>query len=153
MKDILKLKWLVEYKHFDKNWNLISVDTDTNLIVNAGIAQVIQLAWWLGWTAFTYLATGSGTTAPAAGQTALVTENTASGSGRKSATTTAQTTTITWDTLQLVATWNFTGNITVWEVWVFNAASWGAMLARQVPSLKYFDDWETLEITYKIVLS
>lgn len=149
----LKLKGIVNYKVFDKDWNLKSDTTDTNLIVNAGIAESIKRIGGITANAFTYLAIGSSSTAVDATQTALVSELTTNGWERKSATVTAETTTVAWDTLQLVANWTFTWVATMNEVWVFNAVSWWVMLGRQVPNVKNFDADETLQITYKIILS
>ena len=83
-------------------------------------------------TAFTYLANGSGTTAFAATQTALVTENTANGSARAAATVSRTTTTATNDTLSLVKQWTASGAVTIKEAGIFNASSAGDMLARKV---------------------
>jgi len=83
-------------------------------------------------TAFTYLANGSGATAFAKTQTALVTENTANGSARAAATVSTTTTTDTDDTLSLVKQWTASGAVTIREAGVFNASSAGDMLARKV---------------------
>lgn len=83
-------------------------------------------------TAFTYLALGSGSTAFASSQTALVTEITANGLARHAATVSQEDTTYTDDTLQLTYQWTATGSQTVKEAGVFNAASSGTMAARKV---------------------
>jgi hypothetical protein len=102
-------------------------------ITNVGKAEVAGLSGATGsCTAFTYLANGSGSTAFAASQTALVTENTANGSARAAATVSRTTTTVTNDTLVLAKQWTATGAITINEVGVFNASSAGDMLARKV---------------------
>jgi len=102
-------------------------------ITNAGLAEAAGLLGNTGSpTAFTYLANGSGDTAFAATQTALVTENTANGSARASATVSRTTTTATNDTLSLVKQWTASGAITIKEAGVFNASSAGDMLARKV---------------------
>lgn len=82
---------------------------------------------------FTYIAVGSGTTAEAASQTALVTELTDSGLARATATTaTRATTTQTDDTTSLSETFTVTGSKTAAEVGVFNASSSGTMWFRHV---------------------
>lgn len=75
-----------------------------------------------------YLAIGTGTTAFANTQTALVTQ---SGS-RVAATCTRITTTYANDTMRFTATFDITSSITITEVGVFNATTGGDMLARTV---------------------
>jgi hypothetical protein len=102
-------------------------------VTNAGLAEVAGLVGNTGSpTAFTYLAVGSGTTAFAATQTALVTEITDTGLARASATVSRTTTTATNDTLSLSKQWTATGAVTVKEAGIFNASSAGDMLARKV---------------------
>jgi hypothetical protein len=102
-------------------------------ITNAALAEVSGLVGNTGSkTAFTYLANGSGDTAFAASQTALVTENTANGSARAAATVSQTTTTQTNDTLKLLKQWTATGAVTIKEAGSFNAASAGTMLHRKV---------------------
>jgi hypothetical protein len=102
-------------------------------ITNAGKAEVAGLTGNTGSpTAFTYLANGSGATAFAATQTALVTENTANGSARAAATVSRTTTTVTNDTLVLTKQWTATGAVTIKEAGIFNGSSGGDMLARKV---------------------
>src|SRR5512139_2858146 len=81
-------------------------------------------------TAFSAIEYGTGTTAFAASQTALVTA-----SQRSAATVTRATTTTEYDTLQLSYAFSITGTETITEVGVFNnATSGGTMLARTVLS-------------------
>jgi len=102
-------------------------------ITNAGLAEAAGLLGDTGSpSAFTYLALGSGDTAFAATQTALVSEITDTGLERASATVSRTTTTVTNDTLKLTHQWTATGDVTVKEAGVFNAASSGDMLARKV---------------------
>jgi len=124
-------------------------------ITAAGKAEVAGLMGNTGSpSAFTYLANGSGTTAFAKTQTALVTENTANGSARASATVSRTTTTDTNDTLSLVKQWTATGAITINEVGVFNAASAGDMLARKVlDSTVTLADTDTWTWTHLIVVA
>lgn len=124
-------------------------------ITAAGKAEVAGLMGNTGSpSAFTYLANGSGTTAFVKTQTALVTENTANGSARASATVSRTTTTDTNDTLSLVKQWTATGAITINEVGVFNAASAGDMLARKVlDSTVTLADTDTWTWTHLIVVA
>jgi len=102
-------------------------------ICNGGLAVLSDLSGSVGsLTAFTKLANGSGTTAFAAAQTALVTENTTSGLAKADATNTSVTTTVTNDTLNMTKTWSVTGAATVAEVAAFNTDGTPVMLCRSV---------------------
>ena len=94
--------------------------------------------------AFTYIATGAGSTAEGTSQTALVTENTANGSARATATCTQENT----GDSKWVRNFNFTGNVTVREIGIFNASSGGTMLLRHVlASNRDYVNGQSLEIT------
>ena len=151
----VKLKGIVNYRAIDKDGNLKFDTTEENLIVNTGLAEVTNLLGNVSTpVAFTFLANGSSTTAASATQTALVAENSATGSARAAATVTRQTTTVANDTLQLVKAWSITGNITVNEVGVFNNATTGTMLCRQVTSAtKNLVNGDTFTVTYKIIVA
>jgi len=104
-------------------------------ITNAGKAEMSNLFGDVDSpTAFTYLALGSGSTAFAVTQTALVTEITGNGLARTatSVAITQETTTVTDDTTQFVKTWTASGTETVREAGIFNASSGGDMAARKV---------------------
>lgn len=122
-------------------------------ITNVGLAEAAGLLGNTGsCTAFTYLAVGTGTTAYAATQTALVTETTGSGLARSSATVSRATTTATNDTLQLLKAWSVTGSVTLAEEGTFNAASAGDMLQRTVLSpTRDVVNGDTYTLTVKIV--
>lgn len=124
-------------------------------LTNAGFAELSNLCGDVSSpTAFTYLACGTGTTAFAATQTALVTEITDSGLARAAATITRQTTNVSNDTCQYYKAWTATGTKTVGEVSVHNDPSSGIMLARTVLSpTKALTNGDTLTLTYKIVLA
>ena len=97
--------------------------------------------------AFSYLGIGTGTTAFAATQTALVTPL----GDRTSATVTAVTTTVTDDTVQLTYSFAITGTNTITEVAIFNAASSGIMLARTVLTTpRDVVNGDTYALTYKV---
>ena len=151
MKNSIKLVGQVRLVHRDKNGKVIS-DTGfiKNVITNAGKALIASLAGDAAAVPFTYLAVGSGTTAEAASQTALVTEITTSGLGRASATVSRSTTTVTNDTLQLDKTWTASGAVTVEEIGIFNDASAGTMLGRKLTGSKTLANGETLAATYKV---
>jgi hypothetical protein len=99
----------------------------------------------------TAIAIGTGTTAAAAGDTALETEITTGGGSRGAATTSNETTTTTNDTAQWVKTFTFTSSFAVTEEGLFdNNTSGGNMLARQVFSAVNVVNTDTLQITHKV---
>lgn len=125
-----------------------------NLVVSAGKAGMASRCNGAGGeAAFTYLAVGTGTTAPAAGDTALQTEIIDSGLARASATVSRVTTSVTNDTAQLDTTWNVTGTKAVTEAGAFNAASAGTLLGRQTFSAVNVANGDTLEVIYKFQMS
>jgi len=119
------------------------------MITNAGMAEVAGL---IGTdttgdvTAFDYIAIGTGTTAPSATDTALVSEQ-----QRAAATGTRVTTTVTNETLQLVKdAFSFSGSYAITEVGVFNASTGGTMLSRSTFSAVNVTANDTLKVTVKI---
>lgn len=125
-----------------------------NLITTAGKGLGTALLGAVGSpAACTYLELGTGTNAAAAGDTGLQTPITDTGLARAAATVTQQTTTTANDTLQLYKIWTATGAKAVTECGIFNAASTGTMLGRQVFSAINTADTNTLAITYQIKLS
>jgi len=150
MKDKLKLEGWIHIEHYDKNGNLKNIREVKNLIVNAGIQEVAKLIGaGLGGTAFQYVQTGTGTTSPTANDTDL---ESATGS-RVSATVTNETTTVTGDTVQFVSTHSYTSSLAITEAGIFNASSGGTMLARQVFSAINVENGDTIQLTWKVVLS
>ena len=105
---------------------------------------------------FTYLELGTGSTAFAVGQTALVTAVTGSGLARAVATASIVTTTVTNDTAQLVKEWTASGTVTVREVGLFNHVTTGSgdMLARKVlGTAKALVSGDTYEYTMKVAVA
>ena len=126
----------------------------TNLVVNAGLAGMASRCNGAGAeAAFTYLAVGTGTTAPAAGNTTLEAEIVDSGLARAVATCTRVTTTVTNDTAQLDKTWNVTGTKAVTEAGALNAAAAGVLLGRQTFSAVNVANGDTLQVIYKFQMS
>jgi len=117
-------------------------------VTNTGKATVAALASNIGApVAFSYLGIGTGTTAFAATQTALVTPLGA----RASSTVTLVTTTVTDDTTQFVYSFSITGTNTITEVAIFNASSSGIMLARTVLTTpRAVVNGDTYALTYKV---
>jgi len=124
-------------------------------ITNAGLAIVSGLIGATGSeVAFTYLELGTGTTAFAASQTALVTAITDSGLARAAATVSQETTTQTDDTLQLTKQWTASGSKTVAEAGIFNGSSGGTMLARtKLTSARALTSGDTYTYVYQIILA
>ena len=120
-------------------------------LMNAGKAEIAKLLNGTDTpTAFTYMAIGSGSTAEAATQTTLVTEITTNGGQRAAATCSyVANYTARWTKL-----FKFTGNVTLREVGIFNAASSGDMLLRHVyPADKTYVNGESVEIIVDAVVA
>lgn len=128
-----------------------------NGITNAGRAAVSGLLNGSGSPAvFASIGQGTGTTAFAATQTALVTGVTAGGAGDSgvhavaSATASLVTTTVTNDTAQWVGTISETATIAVTESGLFNATTNGTMLARQTFTAVNVVSGDSLQFTWKV---
>lgn len=117
MDDALNVKGWLTIKDEDGN---VLVDKQ-NLVVNGGLAFLANALVAASSSPFTHIAVGSGTTAPSAGQTALVTEL-----GRV-----AFTYNVSGSSVTLSATFNAGVATGTWnEAGIFNAASAGTMYAR-----------------------
>ena len=152
--DKVQVRGFVRCRQYDEKGKLL-VDTgySENGVTATGVAAMAGLTGNVGSvTAFTFAATGSGTTAFAKSQTALVTEIVANGLERAAATVTRSTTTDTNDTLQFDKTFSVTGTQSVEEVGIFNAASAGIMLARKLTGTLSFLNGHSFALTYKIVI-
>jgi len=120
------------------------VQETENLVVTAGknwVADRMNNAN----TVMTHMAVGTGTTAAAAGQTTLVTEN-----DRNALTST----TVTDNAVAYVATWaagDATAAIT--EAGIFDAATSGDMLARTVFSVVNKGAADSMTITWTVTVS
>jgi hypothetical protein len=120
-----------------------------NTVTAAGKALVSGLILTdIGGTACDNIAIGTGTTAPATGQTALVGEL-----YRNACTGSQQTTTVTNDTARLTCSVAITATATMSEAGVFNATSSGTMLARATYSAIGVNNGDTLNIGYDIVIA
>ena len=119
-----------------------------NLIVSAGLAFVIDRMRRNDTSVMSHMAVGTGSTAPAAGNTALGTE-----AGRVQLTSVTQPTTAT-NTLVMVATFAAgTGTGALTEAGIFNAGSAGTMLCRTTFPVvnKGADDSLQLTWTFSLV--
>lgn len=125
----------------------------TNLVVSAGKAAAAGLLNGVITNFFEHIAIGTGTVAPAAGDTALGAEITTGGGARAAGTTSRVTTTVTNDTAQIVLTFSFTASFAVTESGVFDSISAGAMLCRQTFSAVNVVSGDSIQITWKIAVS
>jgi hypothetical protein len=122
-----------------------------NLLTTAGKGLISNRINGVGSPAApSYMAIGTGTTAAAAGDTALETEATGNGYDRDSATVTTETTDTTDDTNQAVGSWTVTSSKAITEMGILNAASAGTLLVRNVFSPYTLQSGDTFEITHKL---
>lgn len=154
MNDNISIKGKFIIKKFDADGNLIETREVDNVITNAGkteVAGLICADQAASYTAFDYIAIGTddGTTLP------VDATNTALGAEvmRQAATGTLVTTSVTNDTMQLQATFNFTSSYAITEAGVFNDATAGTMLARQTFAAINVASGDSLQVTYKVQVS
>jgi hypothetical protein len=130
-----------------------------NLVTSAGKAAIASRINGAGSEAlFDKIGWGTGATAAAAGDTALQAEKDASGATStthvvSSATCSRVTTSVTNDTAQMVGTATATGTIAITESGVFNAATAGTLLARQVFTAVNVVSGDSIQFTWKIQAS
>jgi hypothetical protein len=116
-----------------------------NLVVTAGKNFVASRMKDTTKAAMTHMAVGTGTTAAAASQTALVTENDRN---------TLTSTTVTANAIAYVCTWaagDATAALT--EAGIFNASSGGDMLCRTVFSVVNKASADSMTITWTVTVS
>lgn len=149
LNENIKAKGVVSLVLTDENGQVKDTQTH-NMIMQVGLAYITSRMKDATATAMSHMAVGTGTTAAANSQTALVTE-----SARVALTSTTQvTTTTTNDAIQYVATFNpGTATAAITEAAILNAASAGTMLARTVFSVINKGANDTLTITWKITLA
>jgi hypothetical protein len=128
-----------------------------NLITTTGKAAAASRINGSGAEAlFDKIGVGTGTTAANVADTTLETEKASDGTAASgvhvisAATATRVTTTVTNDTAQLVGTVNFTATLAVTESGLFNAATNGVLLARQVFSAVNVITGDSIQLTWKI---
>ena len=141
---------ILKVKFIDKDGNVISEETkEHDLVVNAGLALRAALLGNVSTpTALNAIAVGTGTTAPSATQTALVTEV-----ARVASTNSVVTTNVTNDTLQMVGTISFTASYTIAEVGTFNSttANSGTMYSRDTVGPYNVVSGTSLQFTFQFV--
>ena len=120
-------------------------------VTTAGMIEVCKLMTGVAADAFTYVALGSGTNTPAAGDTTLQTEISTNGGGR-----------VVADTHEYQATnkavwikeFTFSGSLGITECGVFNAAASGDLLVRHVfPATINVVNTDTLTLTITCTLT
>lgn len=156
LKQGAQLNGWIKIDHYDKDGNLIESVETPNALTNTGFTEVAGLFCSDqsgSYTAFDYIAVGTGTTAATATDTQLQTEETENGLTRAAATGTLVTVNVTNDTCQLVKSFSVTGSVAVTESGVLNAASTGTMLCRQTFSAINVADGDTLQITWKVTVA
>lgn len=125
-----------------------------NLVVTKGKELVAKQLNGVTTAPVTAIAIGIGTTAPAAGNTALETEISTNGGQRGAATCSAVTTTTTNDTAQWSKTFTFTGSFAVTEEGLLdNNTAGGNLLARVTFSAVNVVNGDSLTMTHKLQLT
>lgn len=125
-----------------------------NLVTNAGLALIAsRIGGADAEAAADYIAIGTGSTSPAITDTALATEITTNGGERDQGTTSRQTTNVTSDTARCSLTYSFTGTFAVVESGLFNDASAGDMLCRDVFSVINVESGDSLAITWDVIVT
>lgn len=121
-----------------------------NLVVTDGKEEVARLIGAVSGDAFTHIAIGIGTAAPAAGDTTLGSEVTSGGGSRTTCTKDVLTNSVTNDTARFVTTYNFTATFAVTESGVFNSSSTGDLLCRQTFSALNVGSGDSLTVTWQV---
>jgi hypothetical protein len=130
----------------DADGNVKQSQDIPNLVVNSGLAFIASRMKDTTDAAMSHMAVGSGTTAAAAGDTALETQI----GSRVSLTST----TVTANAVAYVATFAAgTGTGAITEAGIFNASTAGTMLCRTVFSVVNKGADDTLQITWTITLN
>lgn len=128
------------------------------MIVNAARAVISARLFGTSQAAFSSIGVGTGTSGPAATDTALGNGVTASGAADSgvhaipaaSVTWSTVTTTVANDTAQAVGTVTATGPLAITESGIFNADNGGTMLCRQVFSVVNLASGDSLQLTWRI---
>lgn len=146
-RETMKATGKVNVALYDKNGNLKETQTIKNLVVDDGLDYIASRMKDTTETAMSHMEVGTGTTSPAAGDTAL--ETAISGS-RVSLTST----TVTSNAIEYVGDFPAgTGTGAVTEAGVFNDSSAGTLLCRTVFSVVNKGADDTLKITWTVTVS
>lgn len=150
-KDFFEMKGSVKVELRDADGKLKQSHENHNLIVTVGknyLAAWIAAASQAG-PFMSYIALGTGSTSPAAGNTTLQTEF--SGGGYSRVQGTLSNSTNTWQNTAVFLPGNGTGAVT--EAGLFSASSVGTMFARQVFSAYNKAAGDTLTVTWSVSFS
>lgn len=130
----------------DENGNIKENVTVPNLVVDTGLAYIASRMKDTTLGAMTHMAVGSGTTNPAAGDTALETQL----GSRVSLTST----TVTANAIEYVATFGAgVGTGAVTEAGIFNASTSGTMLCRTEFAVINKGSADSMTITWTVTIS
>lgn len=144
-KDKLQATGSVNIVVRGEDGNVTQDFTIPNLVVDTGLDYIASRMKDASATAMTHMAVGSGTTAAAAGQTALVTEV---------ARVALTSSTVTGESIAYVASYAAgTGTGALTEAAILNAASSGTMLCRTVFSVINKGAGDTMTVTWTITIS
>jgi hypothetical protein len=144
-KDKLQATGSVNIVVRGEDGNVTQDFTIPNLVVDTGLDYIASRMKDASATAMTHMAVGSGTTAAAAGQTALVTEV---------ARVALTSSTVTGESIAYVASYAAgTGTGALTEAAILNAASAGTMLCRTVFSVINKGAGDTMTVTWTITIS
>ncbi len=139
------------YELRDANGEVKLTGDVQNLIVNEGISYVAGLLEGANTTDFDYMAIGTGTVAAAATDTSLGAQVMINAT-----TNSLTTTTVTNDTAQWVATFNFTSSYAITEAGLYNGSTGGTtniLLSHQVFSAINVSNGDSLQITWRVQVS
>jgi hypothetical protein len=146
-KETMKATGKVNVALYDKKGNLKHTQTINNLVVDDGLDYIASRMKDTTETAMSHMEVGTGTTSPAAADSAL--ETAISGS-RVSLTST----TVTSNAIEYVGDFPAgTGTGAVTEAGVFNDSSAGTLLCRTVFSVVNKGADDTLKITWTVTVS
>lgn len=152
MKNTLELKGSYHFEIWNKGV-LKDKWTVNNLVPTVGKAQLALLCGDATAIPFTYIAVGTSSTTPVAGDTTLTAEITDSGLARAAGTVSRVTTTVTNDTYQVTKTFSVSGTKTVEEVGVFNDPTTGTMLSHSLSGSKALVSGDSFVVTYQLKFS
>ncbi len=141
----LKLTGRLDINVFDSAGILKDSRSVDNLVVTSGLTHIVNRIASNTATVMSHMAVGTGTTAPSAGQTALITE-----SARVALASS------TPGTANVVYVANFpagTATAALTEAGIFNAASSGTMLCRTAFAVINKGDLDTMTITWTVTIA
>ncbi|MEM0162743.1 MAG: hypothetical protein QXO62_06745 [Thermoproteota archaeon] len=147
IEDKVSIRDITIIKHY-RNGKLIEERKVEDLVVAVGKAQIAGLVGGLATGTASYMAVGTGTTAPSSSDTALGSEVL-----RVQTSNSLVTTNTTNDTLQLQGNFSFTASYAITEMGVFNASSGGTMFIRNTFGAINVVSGDTITIISKLVFS